>query len=46
MTTKPESDYIELTPVEDSILHLNFLFDADGGRDIDVILTYSNAFGQ
>lgn len=46
MAAKQEHDYLEIIPNEDAVLHLAFLFDAAGGKDIKVILTYSNMLGM
>jgi hypothetical protein len=42
----PLYDYVELEPKEDSLLHLAFLYDAIGGREIRVTLTDTWMMGQ
>lgn len=46
IATRPEHSYLEITPVEDSVLHLAFLYKSEGGRDIKVILTDTTMFSQ
>lgn len=38
-SSRPELDFMELDPVEDSLLHLAFLYEAAGGREIRVTVT-------
>ena len=38
-TGSPEYDFVELEPIVDSVLHLAFLFNPSGDRDIRVRLT-------
>jgi hypothetical protein len=45
-SSRPEYDFIELDPAEDSLLHLAFLFDAQAGREIRVTLTDTWMMGQ
>jgi hypothetical protein len=44
MASRPEHDFVEITPVEDTVAHLAFLYDA-AGREIKVLLTDSNMMG-
>lgn len=46
IATRPEHSYLEITPVENAVLHLAFLFKSEGGRDIKVILTDTAMFSQ
>jgi len=41
-----EYDRVELEPVEDSLLHLTFLFEAEGERDVRVVLADTWMMGQ
>ena len=44
--TKPQHDFMEITPVEDSVMHLAFLYHGTGGREIKVLLTDTFMMGQ
>lgn len=45
-SSRPEYDFIELDPAEDSLLHLAFLYDARAGREIRVTLADTWMMGQ
>ena len=44
--SEPQFDYVELEPVEDSRLHLAFLYDSTDGRQIKVTITDTWMMGQ
>ena len=46
MGSKPEHDFVEITPVDNAVLHLAFLYDGEGGKDIRVLVTDTGFLGQ